>query len=400
MPNLNNQTRVLLVVSPSPYAQTFGSQLRVKNLWDSLQRYCQPSLVLASVKEYDPAVLKITGEQCDLRAVYRLQPQKTGVSGLIKSELSSTYLNTHGFSFDQADRESFLKLADTFDAIWFHTLRIPNALGIYKLGKPTILDADDLLSQFHATAALNSKGFAKILSLKRAWQWRRRERQLLSRFDVVTVCSEDDKKNLGGSDRIRVIPNSFKANQSPISQKRTGAPTIGFVGLLTYEPNRDGLLWFLQKVWPLVLNKIPNARCRIAGKGSKELSEAFGSNVEGIGWLDEIGDEIRQWWITIVPVHVGGGTRVKIATAFSHGCPVVSTTLGAYGYEITNGKELLLADTPTDFAEACIKLILEPECANNLARNALAAFNRLWSSDAIAPKVAQAVEAACNLSPQ
>jgi glycosyltransferase involved in cell wall biosynthesis len=94
----------------------------------------------------------------------------------------------------------------------------------------------------------------------------------------------------------------------------------------------------------------------------------------------------------VVPVRLGAGTRVKIAQGFSLKCPVVSTSFGAYGYDVKDRVELFLADTAETFAEACIRMICHPIEANAMANRAWEQFLRKWTWDAIAPRVWAAAE--------
>ena len=386
--------RVLYVGSSSPCGRAFGSQLRAKNILDILHRFTNVSLVLVSVKDYEPSILQKTAEHYDLKATFRLVPRRLGWRDRISVQVDPSNLYTHSFRFSDADRARFLALAEGYDLIWFYGVRNPNALEIQRLKQATVLDTEDLLSLYHASAAKKGNFLHRLMERRRSRLWAKREQRFLDRFSALCVCSDDDKKYLGASEQIHVVPNGFESVTNPVVHESPKVPTIGFVGLLTYEPNREGLIWFLEKVWPLVLKKVPTARCRIAGQGSTELAGAFGEQVERIGWLEDLAREMAMWSLTIVPVHVGGGTRVKIATAFSHKCPVVSTTLGAYGYDLVSGREILLADRAEDFADACVKLLLNPSLGAAQAETALVAFNQKWSWDAIAPRVAAVVESA------
>ncbi|HEY0341870.1 MAG TPA: glycosyltransferase, partial [Steroidobacteraceae bacterium] len=91
--------------------------------------------------------------------------------------------------------------------------------------------------------------------------------------------------------------------------------------------------------------------------------------------------EMSTWSVSIVPVLTGGGTRIKIAEAFSRKCPVVSTTLGAYGYEVTDGRELFLADSPAAFAEKCLRILSDTTQASRLSESGWQKFNECWTWD-------------------
>ena len=94
----------------------------------------------------------------------------------------------------------------------------------------------------------------------------------------------------------------------------------------------------------------------------------------------------------IVPIQTGAGTRVKIADAFSRKCPLVSTSFGALGYAVQHDQELLLADEPDDFANACLSLIDDPAKAARLAEQGHKSFLEKWTWDAVAPRVWNAAE--------
>ena len=97
--------------------------------------------------------------------------------------------------------------------------------------------------------------------------------------------------------------------------------------------------------------------------------------------------EMATWSGMVVPIHVGAGTRGKIAHAFSVKCPVVSTSLGAYGYDVRDGRELLLAESAADFAAACIRIVTEPDSGEAMAERAWQQFLTHWSWTAIEPRV-------------
>jgi glycosyltransferase involved in cell wall biosynthesis len=100
----------------------------------------------------------------------------------------------------------------------------------------------------------------------------------------------------------------------------------------------------------------------------------------------------------IIPIHTGAGTRMKLADGFSRKCPVVSTSLGALGYEVEHGRELLIADTPPAFANACISLIRDRHSAEQMAERAYRTFLDEWTWEAIAPRVWAAVDECLRLS--
>jgi glycosyltransferase involved in cell wall biosynthesis len=175
-------------------------------------------------------------------------------------------------------------------------------------------------------------------------------------------------------------------------------PRIGYIGTFNYLPNRAGVEWFIRSVWPRIKREVPTVHLRLVGEGSDRYFSGMGADIEGLGWVSDPSVEIASWSTMIVPLHIGAGTRVKIAEAFSRKCPVVSTSLGAFGYLVPNGEDLLLADNAQDFASACVLLIKNPELGLRISKNAWKKFLKSWAWDAIGASVSKAVEECVNRS--
>jgi glycosyltransferase involved in cell wall biosynthesis len=157
-------------------------------------------------------------------------------------------------------------------------------------------------------------------------------------------------------------------------------------------PNKDGAKWFIRDVWPGIKREFPGAQLRLVGRGSEGELTKLGPDITGLGWLADPGDEIASWSAMIVPIQVGAGTRVKVAEGFARRCPVVATTIGAFGYDAENGRELLLADRPADFASACLRLLREPEFGQALAARAHQRFLERWTWDSFESTVGTVVQ--------
>jgi glycosyltransferase involved in cell wall biosynthesis len=134
------------------------------------------------------------------------------------------------------------------------------------------------------------------------------------------------------------------------------------------------------------------------GKDSDDASKTAEPDVDSLGWIADPAEEIATWSAMIVPIRLGAGMRVKIAEAFSRKCPLVSTRFGALGYDVADGKELLLADTPDAFARACIHMIREPAQATAMSECAWQQFLDKWTWDVVAPRVWAAAEHCLRLS--
>ena len=171
---------------------------------------------------------------------------------------------------------------------------------------------------------------------------KRREHFWKERFSVLSVCSEADQQYLGGGEHVHVIPNGFERSAQESVREPTDPPRIGFIGLYSYLPNLEGMKWFVRECWPLIKEQVPDARLRLVGKDTDGPLKPNAPAVDALGYVADAGSEMATWSAMIIPIRQGAGTRVKIADAFSRKCPVVSTKLGAYGYDVQSGRELSL----------------------------------------------------------
>lgn len=387
---MSHTPKILYIATHCPFGESYGARMRTLQIGRLLQRVGPVTMVLASVGRWSDEDIAQTRAEFDLRVVSRAEPVPIrGPVERLRHEFDPGYLNTHGFAVPREDAEKVFALADSHDVVWLHTLRVANLFRRWKWER-SVLDIDDFLSQYHATMASQAANpVQRLISSRRAWLWRRREKDLFDRFDAVSVCSEEDRSRLAHPDRVHVIPNGF---DDPPQVRQAGNPScLGVIGRLDYLPNRDGVEWFLQKVWPGVRARMPDAEFRIVGTGAPESWGRI-AGVSVLGYVEDTAAEIAGWAAMTVPLHIGAGTRIKIAEAFARACPVISTTLGAFGYEVENGRELLLADTPEAFADACIRVLRSQEERARLSAAGRSYFLSRLHWDALARRVEDAVE--------
>ena len=351
-------------------------------------------MVLMPYEGIEGQALRQTRDEFDLQEVFCLdQRAPRTIRARLKREFDPYCASTEGVRLTRAAAAALDRVVQQYDLIWFQGISIPNSLG-RRSWPVSVLDIDDVPSQVFAGAAKQADHWvSRIAALRKAILWRRRERVLLNRFGIVSVCSDQDKAYLGGGSWIHAIPNGFEAPLEEPVRPSGGSPRIGFIGTLRYAPNLEGLRWFIREAWPLVKSARQDARLRLVGLDTDAGIANEGPDIEGLGFVAEVSGEMAGWAASIVPINRGGGTRVKIAETFSRKCPLVSTRLGAYGYQVETGRDCLLADSPAEMAAACLKLMDQPAYGQQLAERSWQRFCTEWSWDAIAPRVSGAVDA-------
>lgn len=384
--------KILLFTSHDLNARDYGSVLRVRNIARILSRHGEVRIVLGS--RYWEVLQNARSSQAGLELADKIKfhPDWYSFLGRIRATLKSDFLDMENYQAALSDRVRIKALIAEHDLVWVHGLETANAFGIWRW--PTsVLDVDDIPSSvYQLRLSQPDSFFRKCVNWRKMLLWRRNERHLAHRFDAICVCSELDKAKLG-REKVFVLPNGIEAPEKCPARHPVAPLQIGFVGTFVYWANCDGVQWFIQNVWPRILDRFPTARLRLAGERGENMFS--GRNVEPLGWVRNMEEEMANWSLAIVPVLAGGGTRIKIIESFSRKCPVVSTSLGCYGHDVENGRQLLVADKPEDFAAACLHILQNPAEGERLAENAWASFSKNCTWDSQAGRVADILAKVC-----
>lgn len=179
---------------------------------------------------------------------------------------------------------------------------------------------------------------------------------------VVAVSDEDADlmRSMFGAPRVTAVPTGVDvAYFTPQTQAEHVADLV-FVGSMDWMPNSDGILYFVEQILPLIRSKRPKCSLAIVGRAPGAAIRALAERDPYIQVTGTVPDVRPYLWgstVSIVPLRVGGGTRLKIYEAMAARTPVVSTTIGAEGLHVESPRDIRLADTPEAFAEACLHLI-------------------------------------------
>ncbi len=397
-----NSPRIAYVTRYWPNQSGSGAQVRSVNVLRALQQIGSVDVVMVDAEDRSGDLR--SNPDCEVKIVCCLPVEPKPNKGLREKlrwtlDPGADYPEGSGVEKDAVHR--VLGRLNEFDLIWFFKLRLPHLFPTAAWPR-SVVDIDDISSRYEWSAWKVGGGLReRLLTLRRLYSWRHREKLLGQRFTVLTVCSEEDRQYLRGmglKPPIHVIPNGFeRPSVEPVRSPAT-PPRIGFIGLFDYFPNSEAIHWFVTACWPRIKREVPDARLRLVGKGSDGPLKPLGPDIDGLGWLANPSDEIKTWSVMVIPVRLGAGTRVKIAYGFSQKCPIVSTSLGAYGYQVRDGHEIYLADSPEAFSSACIKAIREPREAAQMAERAWRQFLEKWTWEAIRPRVWTAAEDCLRLS--
>lgn len=228
-----------------------------------------------------------------------------------------------------------------------------------------------------------------------ARRMRRLEAELAGRVDLATCVSRADADELAAMAPhacVEVIPNGVDLDYfAPPPDGRNPVPgRLVFTGTMSWLPNHDGMLYFLREIYPLLGPFAGGCRWTLDIVGQQPLPALRALDAAGVrvtGTVEDVRPYVHEAMIYIVPLRVGGGSRLKILEAFAMGIPVVSTTVGCEGLETVPGRHLLVADTPAEFARAIERLAADPELRENLAAAALQHARERFAWPAIARRL-------------
>ncbi len=378
--------KILVIIPYVFYPPNYGGALRCFYLLKEMARKNQVTLLTVqplsdfkskSIPNFpDNIEIASSAEHAGYKTIFNLLPKR--IADAINSRILRRSLLSKGNLYLLNTFPLFKKklLQNKFDFVCFENLESYSFLleHVKRLSPNTriIYDAHNVDSELWKQQA-NILNIPQLLDNSAGAL--KQEEKLHKTVDLCFCCSEVDKEKLvvlnNGLLKPVVIPNGVDCSARPfdLNEYKFKMKNILFCGTLDYAPNVEGIIWFYKNVYPLVKTSIPNIKFTIIGK--MNTSSQFeilktDTSVNLIGFVDEVEPYYRDSSILIVPLLSGSGTRLKILESMSLGNPVVSTTIGAEGLQLINGRGLLIADSPSDFAGSIVNILNTPSLFNNI----------------------------------
>ncbi len=380
----NNLPKILYTTPILHHPPISGPYLRVENSIKALSKVS--NLYLYS----RPSIYDIGGKQAfDFYKQYS--------ENIYFSPLSSFYLpNVFNAFTEKTFHKKFLPVRTESEEVYRNILRVADDIGAdliwlgfgnlsYPLLKfikqnsryKIVLDTDNVWSRFILRSSPfieKEKEKAKIVKVGKAKEAEEIWGAKLA--DVTTGVSEVDasyyRKFARKKDQVKIFSNVVDLECYEARKSLTNAnPSILLSGTFwPRSPMEDAARWFIKKIWPVLKKRIPNLNLYIIGTGSKEtLKDIHNDRIIIEGKVESVLPYLFSASVAIVPLRFESGTRFKILEAGACGTPVVSTSLGAEGLDVQNGRDILIADTINDFTNSIIKLIKNKKAAIKLAQN-------------------------------
>jgi glycosyltransferase involved in cell wall biosynthesis len=377
--------RVLYTSPVLEHPAAGGPQLRVENSIKALSTKCKldvfsraaaPRAVRARTAEYFRAY------SSEFRHARRLEG--SALADRVRRKLRRTFRDPFD-SDTREDAQQILELVDLhgIGIVWFGygniSFPLMRCLRALRPRLKLVCDTDSVWSRFVLRELPYATGLRKLRISRAGRSKEREERAWVELCDVTTGVSEVDAEYYRGltphQGRIHLFPNVIDVESYRSPPARSPGfrnPSIYLAGTFGYfhSPMDTATRWVLEKVMPRLLQRIPDLHFYIVGNNSdKGFGHLNGPNITATGRLDSVLPYLCHADVALVPLHFESGTRFKILEAGACGVPLVSTTLGAEGIPVVDGREILIADQPEAFADAIVRLIEDKAFASRLAAN-------------------------------
>jgi glycosyltransferase involved in cell wall biosynthesis len=242
-------------------------------------------------------------------------------------------------------------------------------------GIPVIGDAHNVAYDFFLRTYQQEKNpLLKLYFYFDYLMMKREEPRVTDKSDVVLATTTVDREKfvqLLPNKPIVVIPNGVEMAFFEKQAVEEEPKTMVFTGLMSYQPNSQGIEYFLNEIFPLILEREPTARIAAVGAlPPKSLQRRASSNVVVTGWVDDVKPYFARGQVFVIPLLVGGGIRGKALEAMAMKRPIVTTTVGCEGINLKHEESALFADTPKDFASAVVRLFNDADLRTRLTEKA------------------------------
>lgn len=368
--------RVLLLTPQVPYPPEQGTSLRNWHIVQALAEEHDVTLLSFSERESENGLETLRGLVQVLTLIPA--PRRSAwrrMAGLLLSDEPDMALRLRSDQFTVALRESLR--SQLFDVVQIEGLELAHTIITIRETLPEVrilLDCHNAEAELQRRAMAADAGHfrrlpAALYSRLQVSRLERFERWACRSADRVVAVSDGDRhalaRYLPADESVTVIPNAVDVAEyaRPVTVAPNQRSDVLFTGKMDYRPNVDGVLWFADEVWPLIRQSNPGATWFIVGQKPHARLDRL-RQLPGVtltGYVPTVMPYLAGAKVYVVPLRVGSGTRLKIIEAMAAALPIVSTTVGAEGFEVLSGRELMLADSATEFAATVVNLLNDEE---------------------------------------
>lgn len=387
--------KILQLCYKPPYPPVDGGTMAMNGVTQGLITCGHSVRVLSVASDKHPVSQQVAGSEYEQKTGFKsvyidlsIHPLDAGVSLLCGESYNIKRFYSKAF----ANELSKILNSEEFDIVHVESIFLAPYLDtIRKYSKaPVVMRAHNVEHRIWQLMAKSEPNPLKRWYLKHlALALRSYELEKINEFDGIVCISDDDAESfrqLGCRRKIGSIP--FGIDLKPLPETQGEPNSLFHIGSMDWRPNQESIQWFLDKVWPSVHKEFPQLRFYAAGrKMPEEMSRTQREGVVIVGEVPDAAEFIASKQINIVPLLSGSGIRIKIIEAMLLGKAVIATTIGASGITYTEGRDLLIADTPDEFVAQLKRLVDDPQYCTTIGNNARKLVENEYSQQALAKKL-------------
>lgn len=291
-------------------------------------------------------------------------------------------------------RAEQLLAAESYDLVVCDFVQMArNAINVCKL--PKVLFEHNVEAEIFRRHAQTDSGMLRRLYMRHQWcKMRRFEAEAGRQFDAVVAVSPRDRtiyENEYGWRHAQVIDTGVDLDYFSPNGFAEVPDRVLFIGSMDWFPNEDGVRHFVHNIWPEIRKRRPKATFQVVGRNPTSSVKRLGATpgVDIVGTVPDVRPYLSEASVVVVPLRIGGGTRIKIFEAMAMRKPVVSTALGAEGLAVVNGRHAVIADAPGAFADAIVGLFEDSDRRMRLATCAHQLVVENYSAEVVARQFEQ-----------
>ena len=393
--------RLLFVTSRLPFPPREGHQLRSWHLLKALASRHEVTLLSFLRRDDDCGGIEEMRKHLAGVETFSIVSEHSSFAmawALVRSFFSSEpYVSTKYASSTMQER--IRELAPGMDAVHFDMLPLMRNARAVPTPIPVVYNAHNVEHVLLSTRAgmTRSPWIRRFLEgqLPRLLDF---ERHACERADLVLACSAIDAealRELAPEAKLAVVPNGVDLEKNrPAPLAHVSQPRkLVFVGQMGWFPNRDGVEWFLEEVFPRILQSRPDTRFVLVGKtDGLAVPKAVAANVTLTGFVADLQPYVDEARVYVVPLRAGSGTRLKVLEAMAKGKAIVTTSIGSEGIALEQGHSALFADDADSFAAATIRLLDSPGMAERLGLAARACAEQHYGWQAVGQQLLEYYE--------
>ena len=383
----------ILVIAPIvPYPLRDGDRIRLYHLIKAMSRKNKVSL-LACTRDPEGSFYarELAAElHLDNVEVFTLSSSRL-ILNCLKNFFSFLPFNVSAYQWNTMKITVKKKIDQMkFDLIFVYRLRMAPAVSDFSI--PKVIDLTDALTIYMERAALISGNpFKRIYFLWESAKMKKYEPRVCGLFNACLISSPRDLEHLQkkGVKNLYWVSNGVNIKNFKFRLKGRKKNTLLFTGNMGYTPNQQGILFFIEKIWPLIRKVKSEATIQIVGGQVPSWIKSWNGKegIEVAGEVSSMAPYLQEATLFVCPLLLGAGVRFKILEAFASGLPVVSTSLGCEGLQVTNGREIMVADNPESFAQAVLDLLKRPKLRKVMSQRAYAVCKKYYDWTVIEKKL-------------